>query len=46
VSSADLAGLIERLGKYKPFRQFGFNWIIPLVENVYIVNITEAIGQR
>ena len=34
-------GLIERLGKYNRFANMGFNWIIPLVENIYLVNITE-----
>jgi regulator of protease activity HflC (stomatin/prohibitin superfamily) len=34
-------GLIERLGKYKRFANMGFNWIIPMVENMYLVNITE-----
>ncbi len=31
----------ERLGKYKKFRQPGFAWIIPLVDRLYVVNITE-----
>jgi len=34
-------GLIERLGKYNRFAQPGFNWIIPIIENIYMVNITE-----
>ncbi len=34
-------GLIERFGKYNRFANLGFNWIIPLVENIYLVNITE-----
>ncbi len=34
-------GLIERLGKYHRFANMGFNWIIPIVENMYLVNITE-----
>jgi regulator of protease activity HflC (stomatin/prohibitin superfamily) len=34
-------GLIERLGKYKKFAQPGFHWIIPVVDRMYIVNITE-----
>jgi regulator of protease activity HflC (stomatin/prohibitin superfamily) len=34
-------GLIERLGKYKRFANMGFNWIIPVVEVLYQVNITE-----
>jgi len=34
-------GLVERFGKYVRFSQPGFNWIIPVVENMYQVNITE-----
>lgn len=34
-------GLIERFGKYNRFAEPGFNWIIPIVENMYLVNITE-----
>ncbi|MCP4652378.1 MAG: SPFH/Band 7/PHB domain protein [Candidatus Omnitrophica bacterium] len=34
-------GLIERLGKYCRFANFGFNWIIPIIEKMYIVNVTE-----
>lgn len=34
-------GLVERFGKYNRFANLGFNWIIPLVENMYLVNITE-----
>ena len=34
-------GLIERLGKYVRFAQPGFHWIIPVIEKMYIVNITE-----
>jgi len=34
-------GLIERLGKYHRFANPGFNWIIPFIENLYPVNITE-----
>ena len=33
--------LIERLGKYNRFAQPGFHWIIPGIENMYQVNITE-----
>ncbi len=33
--------LIERLGKYDRFAEPGFHWIIPLIENMYQVNITE-----
>jgi len=34
-------GLIERLGKYNRFANLGFNWIIPIIENLYQVNVTE-----
>lgn len=34
-------GLIERLGKYNRFAQPGFHWIIPVIENIYLINITE-----
>ncbi len=34
-------GLIERLGKYKKFANPGFNWIIPVIDKMYPVNITE-----
>lgn len=34
-------GLVERFGKYNRFAEPGFNWIIPVVENMYLVNITE-----
>lgn len=34
-------GLIERLGKYSRFATPGFNWIIPFLERLYRVNITE-----
>jgi regulator of protease activity HflC (stomatin/prohibitin superfamily) len=34
-------GLIERLGKYHRFAKPGFHWIIPVIEKMYPVNITE-----
>jgi len=34
-------GLIERLGKYNRLGMPGFNWIIPLIDRMIIVNITE-----
>jgi regulator of protease activity HflC (stomatin/prohibitin superfamily) len=34
-------GLIERLGKYRRFANAGFNWVIPLIESIYLVNVTE-----
>jgi regulator of protease activity HflC (stomatin/prohibitin superfamily) len=34
-------GLVERLGKYHRFAMPGFHWIIPGIEKMYSVNITE-----
>jgi len=34
-------GLIERLGKYHKFANPGFHWIIPIIDKLYIVNVTE-----
>ncbi len=34
-------GLIERLGKYTGFANPGFHWIIPFIDKMYVVNITE-----
>ena len=34
-------GLIERLGKYSRFAESGFHWIMPGIENMYLVNVTE-----
>jgi regulator of protease activity HflC (stomatin/prohibitin superfamily) len=34
-------GLIERLGRYVRFGNPGFHWIIPVIEKMYKVNITE-----
>ena len=34
-------GLIERLGKYNRFASSGFNWIMPVIDKMYQVNITE-----
>ncbi len=34
-------GLIERLGKYRTFANAGFNWIIPTIDKMYQINITE-----
>lgn len=34
-------GLIERFGKYKRFAMPGFNWIIPVFDKMYKVNVTE-----
>jgi regulator of protease activity HflC (stomatin/prohibitin superfamily) len=35
-------GLIERLGRYKRFGRPGFNWIIPVIDRMFQVNITEV----
>lgn len=35
-------GLVERLGKYRRLAMPGFNWVIPLVERMFLVNITET----
>lgn len=35
-------GLVERLGKYHRFANNGFNWIIPVVDKMYQVNVTEV----
>lgn len=34
-------GLIETLGKYTGFAMPGFHWIIPAIQKIYLVNITE-----
>jgi regulator of protease activity HflC (stomatin/prohibitin superfamily) len=34
-------GLIERLGKYRKLAEPGFHWIIPAVDRLFLVNITE-----
>ncbi len=34
-------GLIERLGKYKKLADPGFHWIIPIIDRLFYVNITE-----
>ena len=34
-------GLIERLGKYHHFANPGFNWMIPFIDKMYQVNVTE-----
>ncbi|MDP1622569.1 MAG: SPFH domain-containing protein [Bacteroidales bacterium] len=34
-------GLIERFGKYNRFANPGFHWIIPMIDLMYQVNITE-----
>jgi len=34
-------GLIERLGKYNKFAKPGFHWIIPIIDKLFLVNVTE-----
>ncbi len=34
-------GLVERFGKYSRFADPGFSWIIPLIDRMIQVNITE-----
>jgi len=34
-------GLVERLGKYNHFATPGFNWIIPIIDRLIPINITE-----
>jgi regulator of protease activity HflC (stomatin/prohibitin superfamily) len=36
-------GLIERLGKYQRFANAGFHWLIPIIDKMYQVNITEQL---
>lgn len=33
--------LIERLGKYRRFAEPGFHWIMPAIDHMYQVNVTE-----
>jgi regulator of protease activity HflC (stomatin/prohibitin superfamily) len=35
-------GLVERLGKYRRFAKPGFNWIIPIIDRLFKINITEV----
>ncbi|MFA5393554.1 MAG: SPFH domain-containing protein [Candidatus Ratteibacteria bacterium] len=34
-------GLVERLGKYNRFADAGFQWVIPVLEKLYQINVTE-----
>jgi regulator of protease activity HflC (stomatin/prohibitin superfamily) len=34
-------GLVERLGRYQRFANPGFHWIIPVIDHLYRVNVTE-----
>jgi len=35
-------GLVERLGKYRRFANPGFNWIMPMIDRLYKIDITEV----
>jgi regulator of protease activity HflC (stomatin/prohibitin superfamily) len=35
-------GLIERFGKYSRFAMPGFHWVMPVIEQMYQVNVTEV----
>ena len=37
-----MRGLVERFGKYRRFASGGFNWILPVFDKMYKVNITEV----
>ncbi|HBG62116.1 MAG: hypothetical protein A2Y03_08870 [Omnitrophica WOR_2 bacterium GWF2_38_59] len=37
-------GLIERFGKYNRLANPGFHWIIPLIDRLFLVNITEQMA--
>ncbi|OHD75904.1 MAG: hypothetical protein A2V99_13365 [Spirochaetes bacterium RBG_16_67_19] len=34
-------GLVETLGRYSHFAQPGFSWILPIIQRMYKVNVTE-----
>lgn len=34
-------GLIERLGKYYKLADPGFHWIIPIIDRIFLINVTE-----
>lgn len=34
-------GLIETMGRYTKYAQPGFHWIIPAIQKIYLINITE-----
>ncbi len=35
-------GLVERLGKYRRFANPGFNWVAPVIDRLFKINITEV----
>jgi regulator of protease activity HflC (stomatin/prohibitin superfamily) len=34
-------GLVERLGRYSHMAVPGFNWIVPIIDRMFLVNVTE-----
>lgn len=36
-------GAIERFGRYNRFAAPGFNWLMPVIETMYMVNVTEQL---
>jgi regulator of protease activity HflC (stomatin/prohibitin superfamily) len=36
-------GAVERFGRYNRFAAPGFNWVIPIIETMYLVNVTEQL---
>ena len=36
-------GLVETLGRYRRFAQPGFNWVLPFIQKMYRVNVTEVL---
>jgi regulator of protease activity HflC (stomatin/prohibitin superfamily) len=34
-------GLIERVGKFNKYANPGFHWIIPVIDKIFLVNVTE-----
>src|SRR5271157_3206389 len=35
-------GLVERLGKYRRFASPGFNWVMPVIDRLFKINVTEV----
>lgn len=36
-------GLVERLGKFNRFAEPGFHWIVPVIERMFVENVTEQL---
>jgi regulator of protease activity HflC (stomatin/prohibitin superfamily) len=36
-------GLVERMGRYRRMAMPGVNWILPGIERMFLVNVTEVI---